>query len=814
MRAFAPAWVGPAAAALLLAAAPVRAAAPPEATPTATYNTYWGDLHGHSMNSPVTLTPSVVETYIRWARDTRGLNFVALTEKDFDLSDQEWNDCKSRAAAFTSSGTFVAFSAFEWGDKEYGDFGHRPVYYPTDDQPILRSDVSTTDHVSEFLERLATTTTGVTSIAHPDLSNYTTDWDYFDGTSDYVAEIYSRHGHYETGDRGVQQALAQGYRFGFVAVSDTRAGTPGSHGLTAILASSLSKSSLHTALKARRTYATTGAKIEMRVIMDGRDMGAEYVSSTGPTMTVNCTPTASLRFIEVVKNNTVVYTYLPGGSVPVPEPSPWRIGPQVTEVLPDPAGAAPEGTLPGAAAKPAPESARARLHGFCTYDLEAIPENPILRVDLQGEYRIALNGRWIVDTHTMSMDDPDRAHDCNSPDAHALVGTLERFRELGFYDLESLGAALRLGENVLEVEYDAAEAPAAPPVQIENRVAAAPVSFLWADNGFTGPSFYYVRVTQTDGHQAWSSPIWVDRAAPDTTPPQAPTKMRVNKDGNDAYLDWPKVTKDTSNNLESVSFYRVFRGTAPDFVPDRSGLTNQIGTATKSRYRDSNALLGGTNYYYRVTAVDAAGNESPAQSNLGFKKHHPLVFRTDLSNIFWLSIPYQPIYDTADELARDLNRGSSGPCTKVVRWNVNSQRPESWVRVNGTWAGTNFQLLPGDAVAVVLAQNQDAMLVGAHDEGTPVRLTKVPGGGPSLNWVSVPIHSPHVLAHQLVQDINNGYYPSVVTAITRFNPDLQAAQTYRWTGTSWSGTNFVLIPGEAYGVEVANTADWLPDTQP
>src|SRR5205085_10976384 len=138
-----------------------------------------------------------------------------------------------------------------------------------------------------------------------------------------------------------------------------------------------------------------------------------------------------------------------------------------------------------------------------------------------------------------------------------------------------------------------------------------PVSFTWADNAFNGAAYYYVRVTQTDGQQAWGSPIWVDRLAPDLTPPLAPVKLRASKDANDVYLSWPKVTKDTSGNVETVSMYRIFRGTTPDFAADRTNLTNQIGTTTKSTYRDLGALTSGIDYYYRVSTVDAANNQSP-----------------------------------------------------------------------------------------------------------------------------------------------------------------------------------------------------------
>jgi len=775
------------------------------------YLTYWGDLHGHTMSSPVTLTPPVVEGYIRYARDTKALNFVALTEKDFDLSDAEWADCKAAAAAFTS-GSFVALSAYEWGDDQYGDFGHRPVYFLTDNQNMVRSNSATTGQVSEMLDRILANTNGFTSIAHPDLSNYATDWDYFDGAADRITEIYSRHGHYETGDRGIQQALAQGHRFGFVGVSDTRSATPGSHGLTAVLATSLSKSNVHAALKARRCYATSGARILLRATMDGREMGEEYTSSSGPTLSVNCTPVGNLRSIEVIKNNVVVYTYMPAGFTAFAPSEPWKSGPD----LHGPDWMSPESAVDASKASANEVTGKAgSLSRFRTsVHLDAVPGSPILLADdVHGEYRLFVNGRLLVDTRLLLHDDPDAPHACGGEDAHERPGSPALYRRLGFYDLSVLGVDLRRGDNVIAVECDAGTT-AAPNFRLASAApAGAPVSFNWADTNFTGPSFYYVRVTQTDGHQAWGSPIWVDRTAPDTTPPLGPVKLRVSKDGNDAYLDWPKVTKDTAGNIENVSFYRIFRGTTPDFTPDRTGFTNQIGTSTKSRYRDSSALSGTTNYFYRVTAVDAAGNESAQLSNLGFKVRRPLPFHAGISNIFWISIPYQPMYDTASELVRDLNGGSSGPVTKVVRWDVVNQRPDSYVYLNGRWMGPNFALVPGQAVAVTLKQAMDAVLVGAHDEGTTVRLTNNPSRA-SLNWVCVPVHTPHVLASQLVQDANGGFFPGPVTRITRLNPDTQANQIYQWNGTSWSGTNFVLVPGEAYGFEVQSTSDWLPATRP
>ncbi|MFQ5600876.1 MAG: hypothetical protein ACE5G2_10025, partial [Candidatus Krumholzibacteriia bacterium] len=150
----------------------------------------------------------------------------------------------------------------------------------------------------------------------------------------------------------------------------------------------------------------------------------------------------------------------------------------------------------------------------------------------------------------------------------------------------------------------------------------------------------------------------------------------------------------------------------------------------------------------------------------------------------------------------------SGPCTKVLRWDVGTQSPQSWVHLGGQWTGTNFTLTPGQAVAVTIRADLDAIIVGAHDEGTSVRLTPNPVDG-SLNWISVPVHTPLFFASNLVNDINRGTYPSVVSRIVRFAPN-QVYQEYDWNGGIWSGTNFVLLPGDGYAVEVETTSDWTP----
>ncbi len=98
--------------------------------------------------------------------------------------------------------------------------------------------------------------------------------------------------------------------------------------------------------------------------------------------------------------------------------------------------------------------------------------------------------------------------------------------------------------------------------------------------------------------------------AQDVTRPAAVTGVAVARSGADVALSWSPVTVDATGQPETIDHYTVYRGTAPDFVPDRVGGSNRIGTPAASDFTDSGAAADGNDYYYRVGAVDVAGHES------------------------------------------------------------------------------------------------------------------------------------------------------------------------------------------------------------
>jgi hypothetical protein len=105
-------------------------------------------------------------------------------------------------------------------------------------------------------------------------------------------------------------------------------------------------------------------------------------------------------------------------------------------------------------------------------------------------------------------------------------------------------------------------------------------------------------------------------ASADVVNPAEVEGLLVEKSGADVLLSWSEVTTDAAGNAETVDFYRVFRDTQRDFVPDKENGTNEIGTSPTASFTDAGAATDGIDYFYRVSAVDAAGNESAAKPPL------------------------------------------------------------------------------------------------------------------------------------------------------------------------------------------------------
>jgi len=253
----------------------------------------WGDLQNHSNLSDGTGRP---EDLIDYGRDVAVLDVVAVTDHDhwgmrfLDQDVDAWRHLMKVAEEHYEPGRFVTLPGFEWTNWIYG---HRHVlFFDGSDARLISSIDPETDHPEELwhsLEGLDAMTIAHHSAGGP----ISQDWSVPPPPElEPVTEIVSVHGASEAADAPhpiagpvdgnfVRNALARGYRFGFIGSSDGHDGHPGlahlaggSGGLVAIVGAEPTRESVAEALRKRRVYATNGPRILLRVVYGGWRMGA------------------------------------------------------------------------------------------------------------------------------------------------------------------------------------------------------------------------------------------------------------------------------------------------------------------------------------------------------------------------------------------------------------------------------------------------------------------------------------------------------------------------------------------------------------
>jgi len=152
-----------------------------------------------------------------------------------------------------------------------------------------------------------------------DTGNVPTDWNFADETAQPVAEIFQVRGSYEyrgapreagrtapTGGYFLQDAWARGIVIGVIASPDHGGG----YGKACVYAPELSREAILDALRARRCYGTTAAKIFLDVRVDGHLMGEKLGGPAGSTVSVEVRADcpADIDRGEVCRNNQFVYT--------------------------------------------------------------------------------------------------------------------------------------------------------------------------------------------------------------------------------------------------------------------------------------------------------------------------------------------------------------------------------------------------------------------------------------------------------------------------------------------------------------------------
>ncbi len=479
---------------------------------------YWGDLHGQSEE---TIGSNSARDYFTFAKDRAFLDASAHQGNDFQITDAFWNELAMLTEEFNEEGTFVTLPGYEWsGNTSLG--GDRNVFFTAEGRPIYRSSkalVPETKYENEIcptagnlFDAFRRAGEDVICFAHCG-GRYADIGRGHDGRIETSIEIHSSWGTFEW---LLHDALRLGYRVGIVANSDGHKGRPGASypgpstfgavgGLTCLRMPELSRKALVECLRSRHHFATTGNRMFMEVVLDFEEHGTVFKDDPA------IFESSGIRAPRAIMGNIV---HLPAGHA--------ALNVKVS------------GTAP-----------ILRLDVFNGLDLVGThrPYKPsqlgrTIRIIWQGaEYRgrfraVNWDGRAILEDNRVES---FQAINFLNPDkrvAKASDGSLE-WRSVTTGNLSGLqlvlaeadSGKLRLTTAATDLEVDIRDigyeelAVAAGGLEKRLSVVRLPDHLDKLDIECSlpvridkpGDNAIYVRVTDMDGNQAWSSPIYLFR---------------------------------------------------------------------------------------------------------------------------------------------------------------------------------------------------------------------------------------------------------------------------------------------------------------
>lgn len=292
----------------------------------------YGDIHNHNAHGYGT---GSIERSVEIARSH--LDFFVFTGHSswHDLGDyggrsrhftegfkrlkETWPRVQRVIADANGDPGFCAFLGFEWHSNHFGD---QCVVFPDDNQPLFY-----TGKLSELRQfcRAKSALMIPHHLAYPS-GRRGANWEEFrEDVCTPVVEVYSWHGNAED-DRGpfpylsgspggrqttntVHDALKRGLRFGFVGSSDNHSGFPGAYGegLMAALVRDLTRAEILDAIRARRTYALTGDRIEIDFTVNDALLGSTIDAGSEIEAAYAVEGRDELEIVELIVNGEIAH---------------------------------------------------------------------------------------------------------------------------------------------------------------------------------------------------------------------------------------------------------------------------------------------------------------------------------------------------------------------------------------------------------------------------------------------------------------------------------------------------------------------------
>lgn len=292
------------------------------------FSLYFGDMHAHTLDCDAT---NDIREHLFYGPNVAGFDFGSVSpHAEYFGCKAAWDRYLREVAKANRPGEFVCFPGYEWAmgmhinvyfldEKDavlfWGEERMVRTGNPPDDPPFR---IAANDE-AELMRKVKALTQPAFAMAHV----HTKFTKGIDDTVLWLEETYSCHLYpRKVREQRLRDILARGFNVGVVAGSDMHrltfghlCKTPGARwpqggwercqyqtaGIQATFADGLTRGSLYDAMKRRRTYGTTGARIVLFFDCDGRRMGSRigHDPSAPNVFTIEAGGTAPLTEIAL-----------------------------------------------------------------------------------------------------------------------------------------------------------------------------------------------------------------------------------------------------------------------------------------------------------------------------------------------------------------------------------------------------------------------------------------------------------------------------------------------------------------------------------
>ncbi|NQZ56002.1 MAG: hypothetical protein HRT88_00815 [Lentisphaeraceae bacterium] len=489
-------------------------------------NYYWGDLHNHN---EVGYGAGKLERSFSIAQNS--LDFYGFTPhgfwpdmpkndhetrayhiKGFTKTRDNWENVRELVRSYNKEDEFVTFLAYEWHSNKWGDYC---VYFPDENGEICRA--KDLDTLKEFaLEK------GCFILPHH-VGYYqhcrSLNWAELDYRVSPVVEIFSEHGNsleyyshktmmsHSMGGVSKQQTVCEnlksGLKIGFIADTDDHCGYPGNYGegLTCILSDKLDRPSMIEALRSRHSYAGTGDRIEIDMVINDKFMMGDIIETNEIDFDINIKGQCPIKMVTLVKNSEPMKFWTPYTADTIKDDKSlvklewgWdRFDPGQTHA---------EVTKWTHKVK----ISGGEIHGLkpclCGGDGSLVEEN-IYDWDAQSVNIKSYTSRGNIEATSGVV-----LEITNAPQAQISIITTAELEDGSKYELvQNIAAQELIDKDIHTPIYDCF---AAPKLKVHSLIEAQQYQLKtnFSESVNSG-DYYYLKVEQENGHMAWSSPVYI-----------------------------------------------------------------------------------------------------------------------------------------------------------------------------------------------------------------------------------------------------------------------------------------------------------------